>query len=703
MELNENIIHKLLHEKTNRPMKFSELMKTLSIPEAQRREFRGLLKEMVHEGSVLKMRGGRYGLPDEMNLVSGVLQGHPDGYGFVVRDDDEQDIYVGRRKMGGAMHQDRVMVRVESHSRGFDRPEGRIIRILERKTKTVVGLFEALNRDGWVVPDDAKFFQDIFIPGKDKLDAPNGHMVKVEIVEYPTRNHPPIGKVIEVLGPADDPNVELRAIFHKHEARQEFPPKVLREVQKLNTSISKEERSRRRDLTDELIFTIDGERAKDFDDAVSLKKEDGIYQVDVHIADVSHFVQESSALDEEAFLRGTSIYYADGVIPMLPFELSNDLCSLKPNVDRLTLTASIRFNEKGEVLGHELFDSIIHSKIRFTYNEVAKILETGKAKPEHQTAQPMLQEMHALSQTLRKKRFKEGSVDFNIPETEILMKEDGTIDTIRRAPHNVAHELIEEFMLAANRVVAEDLSKKNLPVIHRIHESPDEDKIYHFGEFVKDLGYKIPSIRSVRSTSLQGLLQKVRNKPEERAINYLLLRSMKKAQYSEKDPGHYCLGFEHYTHFTSPIRRYPDLVTHRMVKKFLEKKKCSQRERKILHKQTVEHAEQSSLTEIKATEIEREVNDLRRAQFMTRKIGQTFNGHISGVTTFGFFVELDEVFAEGLVRVSTLADDYYVFYEHEHMLKGQHLHKKFRLGDSVRVRVGRVDVAKKQIDLVLVS
>lgn len=703
MELSEAIVLKLLHEKTSRPMKFSELMKTLGVPETQRREFRHLIKDLANEGSVVKLRGGRYGLPDEMSLISGQLHGHPDGYGFLIREGDEPDIYISRQKMGGAMHQDKIVVRIESQYRGFSRPEGRVIRILERRTQKMVGLFEALNRDGWVVPSDAKYFQDVFIPGKDTLDAKSNEMVRVEIVDYPTRHHPPVGRVVEVLGPADDPEVELRSIFHKHEARQEFPPKVERQVKKLSLAISDEERARRRDLTDKMIFTIDGERSKDFDDAVTLTRDKDTYRLGVHIADVSHYVTEGSPLDEEAFLRGTSIYYAEGVIPMLPFKLSNEVCSLRPNEEHLTLSADIVFNKKGEVIDYEIYDSIIESKIRFTYTQVASLLEDGDPEGRFTEVLPMLKDMEQLSRILRKKRFQEGSVDFNVPEAEILMTPDGYIQTIRKSEHNIAHEIIEEFMLSANRVVAEDLTKKNLPVIHRIHEEPDADRLQRFGDFAQDFGYRLPSQRPVKSTHLQKLLERARDKPEERALNYVLLRSMKKAVYSEKDPGHYCLGFQHYTHFTSPIRRYPDLFTHRVIKQFHGRKKCSLQERKQLMAKTAEAAEQSTSMEIKAMGVEREISDLRRVQFMADKIGQTYKGFISNVTSFGFFVELADVFVEGLVRVSTLADDYYIFYEHEHALKGQHKHKAYRLGDAVKVRVQRVDLAKKQIDLALVT
>ncbi|MDH5761642.1 MAG: ribonuclease R [Nitrospinota bacterium] len=699
MDLSESKILKLLRAKTNRPMKFSELMKLFAIPEDQRREFRAQLKEMAAEGSVVKLRGGRYGLPDEMNLIPGVLSGHPDGYGFVVTEDDSEDIYISRHKLNGAMHNDHVLVSIESRVHRFGRPEGRIVRILERRTTTLVGLFEALNRDGWVIPSEHKYFQDVFVPGKEKKGAKPGQLVSVEITTYPTRHNPPVGRVVKILGDANDPEVELRSIIHKFGVRQEFSPKVQNQVQKITGLISDRERKERRDLTDEMIFTIDGERAKDFDDAVSLDTTEDGYVLGVHIADVSHYVTENSPLDKEALERATSIYYADGVIPMLPFELSNEMCSLKPQEERLTLSASITFDKQGNVLDYEIFNSIIKSQFRFTYNQVAEMLKAGSTEKQYEAALPVLQNMLELSQMLRKRRFQEGSVDFNIPEPEILMDEKGHVQNIIKAEHNVAHELIEEFMLAANRVVAEHLDKKNLPGIHRIHEAPDQDKLHRFQEFIKDIGFRLPSLRNVKSEHLQNLLTRVRDHAEERTINLLLLRSLKKAVYSEKDPGHFCLGFEHYTHFTSPIRRYPDLATHRMVKAFLGKKKSSQQERKKLLPLSRSHAEQSTTMEIKAMEVEREVANLRRAQFMADKVGREYSGHIVSVTGFGLFVELDDVFVEGLVHISSLGDDYYVHYEHEHMLKGQHKHKTYRIGDALKVRVTRVDISKKQIDL----
>ena len=702
MKLTEESILKLLRNKANRPMKVSELVKQFSIPDVQRREFRSRLKEMAADGRLIKVRGGRFGLPDEMNLVTGVLNANSKGFGFVVHDKDEKDIFISRGNMGDAMHQDLVTVRVES-GRDRDRPEGRVIRILKRNTETLVGTFETFGKDGWVVPLEEKYLQDVFISSEATKGAKTGHVVSVQIETYPAKHKPPVGRVTEVLGFSDDPDVEIKSILRKHGVYQDFPDKVMKAARKIPTSFAEdvEEDPHRLDLTDWMIFTIDGEKAKDFDDAVSIEKLGDGYRLGVHIADVSHFVHEDSILDKEAFQRGTSIYFPDAVIPMLPFQLSNEICSLKPDEKRLTLSLLIDYDAEGNVVGSKVFNSVIKSKIRFTYKEVARLLEKGKPEKRHEEAMESLTTMHRLSQILRKNRFQSGSVDFNLPEPEVHMTPEGKVLKIVMAEHNLAHELIEEFMLAANQEVAKFLFDKNVPSIHRIHERPDEDKLAEFNRFILSFGVKLKTIHNVPSLDLQNLLKKIKNHPEERTINTLLLRTMKKAIYSPKDPGHYCLGFKFYTHFTSPIRRYPDLVTHRLVKSYLQKRKCSQREHKRLLPRITDIAEQSSAREQRAMGIEREINDLRRAQFMADKIGNSYSGIITSVTAFGFFIELSEVYVEGLVKISSIGDDYYIFNEAEHKWQGQRRHRTFKIGDTVKVKVANVDVARRQIDLTL--
>jgi ribonuclease R len=697
MKLSEENVIKQIRSKSLRAMKIAEMARALKIPENQRKPFRNLIKEMGDRGSLIKVRGGRYGLPDKMNLVTGELRGHPRGFGFVAAEGSTgaNDLYVHRKHMRDAMHMDLVVAQVQPGD--YERPEGKIVQILERRTLKLTGTYESVGREGWVTPLEESHFHDIFIPAKNKMDANTGQIVEVEIINYPTSREAPIGKVIHVLGYTDDPNAQIKAIFRRHDAPIEFPGKVLSSADSLSPAIPDEERAHREDLRSEKIFTIDGEKAKDFDDAVSLEWDEKGYRLGVHIADVSYFVKEKSTLDKEAFQRGTSIYYPDGVLPMLPFPISNEICSLRPNEEKLVLSVSIDLDLEGNLRDYRFFPSVIKSCKRFTYTEVAR---TEAGDPGELT--PIILEMKKLSQMLRKSRFENGSVDFNIPEAQIILSPARSVEDIIAAEHNWAHELIEEFMLMANQCAAKFLKKNKIPCVHRIHEAPDADKLTAFGEYISTFDLSLPTTVNPKSVDLHRLIQKVKNRREERVVNVLLLRSMKKALYSEKDLGHYCLGFDDYVHFTSPIRRYHDLYTHRLIKKYIDHK-CPSSEKQHLHEQAIECGVQSSARERKAMAVERDVCDLRRAQYMSGKIGEIFHGNISSVTSFGFFVELNEVFVEGLVLLSSLTDDYYVYMEKEHKLQGNRSGKIFRIGDLVEVRVADVKIAQRRIGLALVK
>ncbi len=696
MKLSEENILKQIRKQSLRPMKIAEMARALTVPEKQRKPFRNLIKEMGDRGSLIKVRGGRYGIPDRMNLVTGELKGHPRGFGFVAEEGSTgaNDLYIHQKNMRDAMHLDLVVAQVQP---GGERPEGKIVQILERRTQKLTGTYENTGREGWVTPMEESHFHDVFIPAKNKMGAKDGQIVEVEIISYPSSRQAPMGKITHILGYSDDPNAQLKAIFRRHDAPLEFPAKVQSAAEHLSSEISNEERAHRIDLRSATVFTIDGEKAKDFDDAVSLEWDEKGYRLGVHVADVSHFVQPKTALDKEAFERGTSIYYSDGVLPMLPFPISNEMCSLRPNEEKLTLSVNIDLDKEGNLKDFHFYTSVIKSCKRLIYNDVAKLEEGDPGE-----LTPVLLEMKKLSQMLRKSRYEKGSVDFNIPEAQIVLSPSQAVEDIVEAEHNWAHELIEEFMLMANQCAAKFLKKNKIPCVHRIHEAPDAEKLEAFNDFISTFDLSLPTTVNTPSLDLHRLIQKVRNRREERVVNILLLRSMKKALYSEKDLGHYCLGYDDYVHFTSPIRRYPDLYTHRLIKKYLNHK-CSSSEKQHLREQAIECGVQSSARERKAMAVERDISDLRRAQYMAGRVGEIFHGNISSVTSFGFFVELKEVFVEGLVLLSSLTDDYYIFMEGEHKLQGNRSGKIFRIGDPVEVRVAEVKIARRQIALSLVK
>jgi len=689
-----------LMKEEDRPLLLREILRRLGLEKEQRQKAREYLRDLADEGKVVRIRGNRYGLPSKMNLIVGRVKAHPDGYGFVIPETEgEEDIFISSRNLKEAMHGDRVVARIESiRKKG---KEGSVIRILERKTRKVVGKFMRAKNYSYIIPEDERILQEVFIPeGETKKARPN-QIVVAEITQYPTERARPEGRITHILGYPDDPEVEPQIIIHKYDLPYRFTSAALKEAQNLPPASSSHETKGRIDLRGIPTFTIDGENARDFDDAVSIERErDGGVKLYVSISDVSHYVREETTLDNEAYLRGTSVYFPDRAIPMFPTELSNEICCLHPRVDRLTLTAELRYDENGERRGVQFYPSVIRSNERLTYTLVRKILVDGDSelKRKFKHLLPSLELMADLCQKLRRRRTERGAIDFDLPEPEVILNLQGEAEDIIRAERNLAHQIIEEFMIAANEAVAHFMEEKGFPFIYRIHEPPKKEAIDEFRRFISHLGYKMKKDSDHSPKEFQRVLSDIRGRPEERVVNQILLRSMKWAKYSAKNLGHFGLASDGYTHFTSPIRRYPDLIVHRLLKRVLSKKDVKIPEELLANK-----ADHLSERERVAMEAEREILNRYRVRFMKDKTGEEFEGIISGVAAFGFFVELKDIFVDGLVRMTSLHDDYYQYHEKRYCLVGERTHKTFRIGDEVRVRVDRVDVERRHIDFGLIQ
>lgn len=689
-----------LMEEEDRPLLTREILRRLDLQKEGRQKAKELLRGLADEGRIVKIRGNRYGLLAKMNLVVGKVKCHPDGYGFVIPEKEgEEDIFISPRNLREAMHADRVVARVESiRKKGR---EGKVIRILERGLRKVVGKFMKAKNYSYLIPEDERILQEVYIPeGETKRARPN-QIVVAEIIQYPTERARPEGRVIHILGYPDDPDVEPQIIIHKYDLPYRFSPAALKEARNLAPVPPSHEYVDRVDLREIPTFTIDGEKARDFDDAVSIVKgKDGGIRLYVSISDVSHYVEEGGALDEEAFLRGTSVYFPDRAIPMFPPELSNEICCLHPRVDRLTLTVELKYDVDGEERGVRFYPSVIRSDERLTYTIVKKILldEDAALKDRFKNILSSLEWMAFLSQRLRQRRMERGAIDFDLPEPEVILNLQGETEDIIRAERNLSHQIIEEFMIAANEAVAHFMEERGSPFIYRIHEPPKREAVDEFRRFISHLGYKMKKDSDHSPKEVQKVLLEVKGRPEERVVNNVLLRSMKWAKYSAQNLGHFGLASDSYTYFTSPIRRYPDLIVHRLLKRVLFKKEVTISEEELARK-----ADHLSQRERVAMEAEREILDRYRVRFMREKIGEIFEGVISGVSAFGFFVELKDIFVEGLVRVTSLHDDYYQYHENRYCLVGERTHKTFRIGDQVRARVDRVDVERRHIDFGLVK
>ncbi|MGA1842230.1 MAG: ribonuclease R [bacterium] len=687
------------------PMGFSELNKRMNISKNKREAFKKLLKQMEKDGELIVIKGGRYGLPKRMNLVVGQIQAHPDGYGFLIPDQAGQpDVFINAGHMKGVWDGDRVVVRVEK-AESKRKQEGRVIRVLSRKHQQIIGRYEGTKRFGYVVPQEKRLTEDIVIPRNQRANAKKGDIVVTRITQHPSQHRSPVGKVIEILGKEGDQGLDEEIIIRNRDLPVKFPEECLKEAKTIPLEVLPDQIKKRLDLRDQLAFTIDGETAHDFDDAVAIEDlGKGCVRLWIHIADVSFYVSPNTAIDKEAYQRATSVYFPDRVLPMLPFELSSGICSLKPDENRLSISVAIDFGARGNIRDYQIRETVIRSKARLTYTLCGKILE-GKASRQEKNQWrhiiPSLKRMRSLSQKLRKRRQDQGSLDFDLPEPEIILDVSGNIQDILKLQRNDSHILIEEFMLMANRIVATHLVNKDYPVIFRIHEPPDEEKLAGLGESIHPLGYSLPPPEAVKARDLQRILSLAKGKPEEQLLNMLLLRSMKRARYDVKNKGHFGLAMEMYTHFTSPIRRYPDLIVHRLLRGTWDQKKLGLGGPK-LYSYLEKASDHTSTRERIAEEAEREIVDLKRIRYMMNKLGEEYTGIISGVTSFGIFVELDEIFVEGLVHISSITDDFYHFYDTSQQLIGERTQNIFRLGDRVKIRVEKVDLERRQIDFGLV-
>jgi len=688
------------------PATARELSRVLHIAREERAAFKRTLRTLVNDGSLVVISGNRYGLPDRMDLVVGKLDGHPSGIGFVTPERPieglARDIFVPAHHLQDALHGDRVVVRIERY-REDGRAEGRIVQVLERGSRTVVGAFE-IDRSGlgFVKPFDKRLHTDIQVPRDETRDAKPGEMVTVEVTRWPTPTRGPLGRVLEVLGDIDDPGVDTEIILRKFGIPDAHDPAAVEEAHRIGGAVKERDLKGRTDFRDRTVVTIDGEHARDFDDAISIEKRpNGHYWLGVHIADVAHYVHEGGPLDTEAYERATSVYFPERAVHMFPEELATGLCSLKPHVNRLVQSCLMEVNARGDVIRHEMHDGVIRSDARMTYTAVNAILtdRDPAAMAEYAALVPMFELMRELFEILNARRRRRGSIDFDLPEAQVVLDDDGFIADIIASERNVAHRLIEEFMLLANETVAGHLESHAMPSLYRIHERPDPLKVEQFEEFVSSFGFSLAAPSgAVTPMHFQKLVARIHGVPAERPIAFLMLRTMQKARYDPTNVGHFGLAAETYTHFTSPIRRYPDLIVHRLLRELRQTKVTDER-RAELDEDLPDLGRHTSEMERRAAEAERELLQWKKVRFMADKVGDVFDGYVTGVAAFGLFVELVDHYVEGLVHVTTMADDYYRFQEQAHSLFGESTKKTYRLGDRVRVQIIRVDMERRQIDL----
>lgn len=703
----QTMILALMKQEDYQPLTVSEFEDKLEMIEAS--EFKALVKTLVKMeamGKIARAADNTYGLPEQMNQMRGRFIGHAKGFGFVVPEQEGMnDVFIPPTEINGAINGDTVLIKLARQSSG-DRQEGTILKVIERKQTSFVGTFQDNRGYGFVILDDKKLPFDIFVAKGDTLGAMDGHKVVVEVKEWATGERSVSGYITKILGHKNDPGVDILSIIYKYGITIDFPQEVMNEANAILDTVQPNEYEGRRDLRDQTIVTIDGADAKDLDDAVTVtKNEDGTYKLGVYIADVSYYVREGTALNEEAYDRATSVYLTDRVIPMLPHRLSNGICSLNPNVDRLTMSCEMVIDGNGKVVSHEIFEGVINTTERMTYTDVYKILEEKDEEllTRYAPLVPMFTHMAELAQILRNKRADRGAIDFDFKESQVLVDADGWPTDIVIRERTVAERLIEEFMLAANETVAEHFHWMNVPFLYRIHEDPKPEKLQRFFEFVTNFGLIIKGTgSSVHPKAMQKIIKEIEGLPEEPVISTMMLRSMQQAKYNPESLGHFGLSTDFYTHFTSPIRRYPDLIVHRLIRTYLIKGDTSRETIKKWSEMMDEIADHTSGRERRAVEAERDTDSLKKAQFMVDKVGEEYTGIISSITNFGMFIELPNTI-EGLVHISNMHDDYYNFNDRQMIMIGERTNRQFRIGDEVKIVVTNVNIEESAIDFEIVT
>ncbi len=696
----KQIILDIINDDNYIPMKIKELAIVLNVPKENREDLEEVLKELLAEGRISVSKKGKYGKPSG-NILVGTYEGNAKGFGFVTVEGETEDIFIPESASNGALNEDLVQVVLRS-GKGGKRREGEIIKILEHGVTELVGTYQKSQNFGFVVPDNNKISRDIFIPIEKSKGAMTGHKVVVKISSYGDKNKKPEGVVKEIIGHINDPGTDILSVVKSLNIPMEFPDEVMKQVERIPNEVDSKDMAGRMDIRDWQTVTIDGEDAKDLDDAITVQKEGNRYVLGVHIADVANYVQEHTPLDKEALKRGTSVYLVDRVIPMLPHKLSNGICSLNAGADSLALSCIMEIDEKGNVVGHRIAETVLRVDRRMDYTTVKKILEDNDeaAIQEYKELVPMFRLMEELAGILREKRHKRGSIDFDFPESKILLDEKGHPVEIKPYERNMATKIIEDFMLIANETIAEDYFWQELPFVYRTHDNPDSEKMLKLGLFINNFGYAIKTTQEeIHPKELQKLLERIDGTDEETLISRLTLRSMKQAKYTTNCSGHFGLATKYYCHFTSPIRRYPDLQIHRIIKENL---RGGLNEKRIRHYESILPgvADQSSTTERRADEAERDTDKLKKVEYMEQHIGEEFTGVISGITNWGMYVELPNTI-EGMVRITEIRDDYYYYDEEKYELVGETTKRTFKLGQEVKIQVAATDKMLRQIDFSL--